>query len=196
MQGRFFVALNPDAEVRGRLVTLQAHLLNALQANSGLALRPSLPTQFHLTLLFLGTLSGQAAAACAQAAEAIARGHGALPALRFARFGSFPAFREPKVFWVGFAPQPALATLQQRLVTTCPVPLDCRDFSHPHVTLARVKPGAAPSVSDHHRWLSHLALPAGLDVVWKVRTLSLMRSTPRAGRSEYETLENFSLGND
>jgi RNA 2',3'-cyclic 3'-phosphodiesterase len=117
------------------------------------------PEQNHLTLRFIGEVSPDQLAAI----------KGALSGISFASFpltlqgvGHFPPGRRlPRVLWVGIRPSGALLELQQRVeqaLTALGIPPEERPFS-PHLTLARLKEGAAPAAAAFEARHRELAYP-------------------------------------
>lgn len=196
MRLRLFLALNPSPEVREQLALAQTHLRMALGEALDLrvALRWTRPAQFHLTLLFLGNvLDGQLPALIRALQEATTPVQAPF-SLRLDRYGCFPAVSRPRVFWLGIQPSSPLSELQHRLAARLApkFALDSRDFAYPHVTLARSRTERSlPHLQD---FLRRLGLPEGLDPTWDAQRLSLMRSVLGAKGSEYESVQEFSLG--
>lgn len=130
---RLFLALNIDHEVRRRCYDATARLR---------AVRPDVrwvdENKLHLTLKFLGeqsdTLLPKLTAAMDQAA---ARSRGM--DLVLGSIGAFPNFRQPRVVWMGVAPDPKLELLHHDVETACDalgLGVDGRPF-RPHVTIGR-----------------------------------------------------------
>ncbi len=95
------------------------------------------PEGIHLTLKFLGQISG------AQVAE-VTKALAAIPPLdkfeiELKGYGFFPDARRPRVFWVGGEAPPALGELAHRVedaMSSLGFPRENRAFA-PHLTLAR-----------------------------------------------------------
>ena len=116
---RLFVSLNPTPEIVSRLRDQQTFLRQRLNENYGaeLSVRWTKPTQFHLTLLFLGNLFWQQLEWIReQIAETVAAAN-TLPTLQLSGFGCFPVFKSPRILWIGVEPQAQLHTLQTDLLT-------------------------------------------------------------------------------
>jgi 2'-5' RNA ligase len=130
---RLFLALNVDPEVRRRCYDATARLRTA---------RPDVrwidESKLHLTLKFLGdqpdTLVPTLAAALDQAAA-----RSRTMDLLLGAIGAFPNFRQPRVVWMGVAPDPKLELLHHDVEVACDalgLGVDGRPF-RPHVTLGR-----------------------------------------------------------
>lgn len=135
---RLFIALDLPSPLRDELAAMREPV-------SGLAWNR--PEQMHLTLRFLGDVD----TALRDALEsALARVNVEPFMLPVAGVGSFPPRRPARVLWVGVGHgHPRLHQLRQQIddnVLHAGVALDVCHF-HPHVTLARVKPGAAPDAA-------------------------------------------------
>ena len=167
---RLFVALWPDAGARAQLAkvaaTVAVHGRAVNQAN------------LHLTLVFLGQVEVERQASAARAMRAAA---GTGFDLTLDRFGYFSASR---VLWLGSTrPPPELPALRARLAEgmgRAGFALERGDFKA-HVTLMRDCAGPASAV---------LAEP----MLWRVRRLALVRSTPARGGSRYALIDSHSLG--
>lgn len=193
---RLFVALNPPPRVREQVTVAQAHLRIALEAALGseVALRWTRPAQFHLTLLFLGSVLESQLPTLIRSLQEITGSAKSGPSLHLDRYGCFPAVSRPRVFWLGLKPCPALVQLQERLAAGIApwLALDARDFSYPHITLARSRTERSlPHLQD---FLKRLTLPEAFDAAWEAQRLSLMRSVLGARGSDYESVQEFPLG--
>src|SRR3569623_2166129 len=124
---RLFFALWPDEVTRAALADRSA----ALPADSGGRI---VPTNLHITLVFLGALTAEQRAAVEAAAERIVM---APFTLTLDRYGYW---RGPQVIWAGSGVTPvALRTLVNRLrlgAAACGVPVDRRAYQI-HSTLYR-----------------------------------------------------------
>jgi RNA 2',3'-cyclic 3'-phosphodiesterase len=129
MNKRLFVAIDPPAETRGQLIDLCCGLPDARWVE---------PEQLHLTLCFIGEVTG---AVFLDIREALAEIQAAPFALRLQGVGFFPPRGQPRVVWAGIAPSEPLAVLQRKIVTrlqALDVELENRKFA-PHLTLARLQ---------------------------------------------------------
>ena len=141
MSARHFIALPLPDEARRVLAGLTTDL-------PGFAWTP--PEQLHVTLRFLGELDADRCAALDSALGAIRVAPFLLP---LAGVGAFPPRGHPTVLWAGLGRgHPLLFQLRQRLddsLLALGLNLDLRTF-HPHVTLARLRPDAAPVAAEHY----------------------------------------------
>ena len=161
MNKRLFVAIDPPAETREQLVGLCCGLPDA---------RWVAPEQLHLTLCFIGEVSG---AVFLDIREALTEIQAAPFALRLQGVGFFPPRGQPRVVWAGIAPSEPLAVLQRKIATrllALDVPLENRKFA-PHLTLARLQQTPPSRVG---RYLQEHALFAAPE--WAVREFVLYSS--------------------
>lgn len=163
---RLFLALWPDARLRGELQAHQA----AWHWPPGAALTP--PGKLHLTLQFLGQVPPETAAALPR-----------LPTVRAARFTA--ALNSTQTWRGGLAVlrpdegEPAglhaLARALGAQISEMGLPVECRPFA-PHITMARKATGArAP-----------LEAPP---ILWTVRDYVLVASV----QGRYEVLARWAL---
>jgi RNA 2',3'-cyclic 3'-phosphodiesterase len=128
MNKRLFIAIDPPADIRDQLTGLCCGLPAA---------RWVAPEQFHLTLCFIGEVSGAVFLDIREALDEIR----AEPfTLRFKGVGFFPPRGQPRVVWAGVEQSDPLLALQRRIttrLTMLDVALEQRKFS-PHLTLARL----------------------------------------------------------
>jgi len=97
------------------------------------------PSDYHITVKFLGDTTRQDALRLSQAADGIAN-HYAPFDIRQAPAGAFPSLTTPGVLWAGVAPNAKLKTLAARLDTAAAnagFPAEGRQY-WPHITLARL----------------------------------------------------------
>ena len=104
------------------------------------SLVPIKPEQLHLTLTFFGEIPE------ARLTDLKAALHG----IRFPRFelhldgnGFFPDNRNPRLFWIGIVPSPALRDLKGNIDAAAILPPEERDFI-PHITLFRFRQDLKP----------------------------------------------------
>ncbi len=146
----------------------------------------------HLTLKFLGEIRDEDAAGISAALEEIARRHRPF-SLRLQGTGAFPAGRRnPRVFWVGATPVPALISLQKDVEGE----IERRGFErerrsyNPHLTLGRMKFPAPldPLVKelDRHRERIFGEMSVGGFVFF--------RSILKPSGAEYTVLKELALG--
>ena len=176
---RIFVALLPSEPARAALAGLQEALARA---------RWTPPDQLHLTLRFVGEVSG----------GQLALVRDALAQVRVKRFplgtegvGRFPPRGQPGVVWAGVGKgHPFLHELRRqvddRLLATG-VPFDLTPFV-PHFTLARTRESHPATVE---QWLKRHRDFVG--PVWLVDAFALVESIPAPGGVEHALIETFSL---
>jgi RNA 2',3'-cyclic 3'-phosphodiesterase len=167
---RLFVALWPDAATRDALAVAVGKL--------GIAGRRVAPTNLHLTMAFLGTVSSTTRSSILKAMRDTRAGRFTV---QLDRVGHFSASRAA---WLGISnPPQAIVEIQRRLVAhlrSAGFTLEDRPF-RAHVTVARdaAKPDAVQ--------------PEGvLPVAWTVGNLSLVRSPPRGG-GQYQVLDSVTF---
>ncbi len=98
----------------------------------------------HLTIKFYGEVPEPAVAEVSTRLTDAVRGTPALP-LHLDGVDAFPGLRRPKVIWAAVGGPPALELMQHRVEREAAVvgyPPDGKPF-RPHITLGRVKSGAA-----------------------------------------------------
>ncbi|MDE2091699.1 MAG: RNA 2',3'-cyclic phosphodiesterase [Gammaproteobacteria bacterium] len=169
---RLFFALWPDDSLRR---TLYKVTRRPVRLSGG---RPVPPTNFHITLAFLGSLDTAGGLLARQAADSVV---GRSFELQLDRLGFWP---EPGMLWLGamqvpLAVQTLAADLAKALRLQGLAP-DSKPFV-PHVTLARkvVKPGELGTLRPLH---------------WPVREFALLSSLTHARGSEYRPLAFWPLG--
>jgi RNA 2',3'-cyclic 3'-phosphodiesterase len=148
---RAFLAVAPNAVVRGQLIETQQRLkasIEPLQSRS-VKVTWTRPDTIHLTLKFFADLDDGLAAPM-QAAIARAIGRAAAIAIPLSRLGAFPRPQAPRVLWLGPTDEweqttggRRLAALFQEIEDACAalgLPRESKAW-HPHLTLARVKEG-------------------------------------------------------
>ena len=175
---RLFVAVDVDADTRARI----GHIIDALradseQARSGARIAWIVPDRLHLTLQFIGEVSGDVT----DAVLARLRPAFDLPSfdMRFGRLGTFPPSGRPRVVWLsvdrGAEGLGVLHAEVARRLADVRFRRDARAFS-PHLTLARVKEGGTPA--DTVRLVRAQLEPAGGCTIDHV-TLYQSRPSPR-----------------
>lgn len=159
---RTFVAVEVPPDCAERLGRLQQRLAGSVPSARWVE-----PSQMHLTLAFLGDvphadLSGLCKA-IGQAASPFSRFD-----LEIAGLGAFPDPSRPRVLWIGLRGESLDRLMElQRSVAAATAeagyPPDDKSF-HPHITLARFKPGRGgpadlTAIVEKHRVLSIGRLP-------------------------------------
>ena len=128
MNKRLFVAIDPPAEIREQLAAISCGLPDA---------RWTPPEQLHLTLCFIGEVSGAAFLDIKEGLDDIKT-----PpfTLQLQGVGFFPPRGQPRVVWAGIAKNEQLAILQRKITTrlfALGFEPENRKFA-PHITLARL----------------------------------------------------------
>ena len=179
---RLFVALNLPDEVRQALHDATAPLREA--APRGVAwVRPE---GLHLTLKFLGEAEEPRVAEVAAALGGVAAAH-ATVRVGVGGVGAFPSLARPRVVWAGVEATPRLELLQHDVEAACATlgfEVEGRAF-RPHVTLGRVRPGAAV---ESLRALAEAASRCTPHAEVMVPTLDLMASTLMPGGARHDAV--------
>lgn len=178
---RQFLALELGDRARGELARWRA----ALQERCS-GWRWVDPGGVHLTLRFLGEVSGSQDDALRGRWRRVAADHGPFE-VRLSAPGTFPARGRPRVLWVSVTdgPRGPLARLSgglERAAREAGLDPDERPF-RPHLTLARARRGERPAVCEPWPEPHAVASPA--------RELVLFLSRLGAGGARYTALERF-----
>jgi len=193
---RVFVALDIDDAIRGRLQLF-------LDGVRGFApdARWVRPESMHVTLKFIGEKSVEAVE---EIKQALARIQGDVMQISFRGYGFFPTSRAPRVFWVGIAAGPELATLPKSVDEAAAglgVPKEEHAFS-PHLTLARRgrsgalgwRKGDVPNQSFQRLQEKLAAMPPPEFGTMTAREFFLYESQLGRGGSRYTKIARFGLG--
>jgi 2'-5' RNA ligase len=139
---RSFIAIELPEEVREGL----ARLRNELERNEHKFVKWVNPDGLHLTLKFLGNIPSKRVTEIINVIEEVTQGVSAFH-LEISGLGAFPSLRQARVFWVGIGGEvDKLSKLQQNIDSALAVlgfVKEERPFV-PHLTLARLRPGASP----------------------------------------------------
>ena len=138
---RSFIAIELTDEVKSGLYKIQT----ALKSPGHTFVKWVTTKDIHLTLKFLGNISMQMVAditkVIEEASQEVSSFH-----LTVGRLGAFPNLRRPRVLWVGVGGEVEKLVMLQRRIDQSLKPLgfapEARPFA-PHLTLARLKEGAA-----------------------------------------------------
>jgi 2'-5' RNA ligase len=163
---------------------LAGRLQEAVRQAQGSARLPALEG-VHVTLAFLGRTPTTRVPDLLRLAGAATAGLGPFP-LATAGTGGFPAPGRARILWLGFAPQPVLDGLAERLraaLRAGAVPFDGKPFS-PHLTLARFRDPVD---------LGRLALPPQDPVTFQVGAFHLLQSVPGPRGTRYVPLGTLPL---
>lgn len=185
---RCFFAIEFDEETRLFLARIQSAL-----RDSGIRGNYTNPTNFHLTLKFIGEVNPANLPGLELVLKKVASKHNPL-VLEFGELGKFSRGRRP-IIWCGLRTNNILLDLQKDLVKE--LAAEFLQFSGyeryiPHITLVReaVLKGA-PSQGDHNKAAEGNPLDDLLKNVQRsdhrvmARGISLMESTRRDGRLVY-----------
>lgn len=180
---RLFVGIDLDDEVRAGL----AAFLTDATRDMPLPGRPSPPTNWHLTLRFLGPVPESRRDVMAQKLDEADLGEGFT--LRFGPLGAFPRVRRATVLWVGIEHGAEELTDLAGVVEAAAVEAgflaEERPF-HPHLTLSRIRPPV-----DVGPWVD--AVPV-FPMRLKVDEVVLFRSRLQGSKpAVYERAEVFPL---
>ena len=151
------------------------------------------PTDYHITLKFLGDILDTEARHLAEAGNTVAARHAPFE-LTLTTPSAFPNIFRPRVLYVGVKSTPALRDLVADLeetLETLGVPREIRPFS-PHITVARVRnstEAAAKSWRTPHEQTF---------VKWQADTFDLMQTLPPERRpngaaARYNLVQRFPL---
>lgn len=136
---RLFVAIIFPKAVKEQLVELYQGIKKAKWVR---------PEQIHLTLGFIGEVTGEQADRLQLALAAV---KSLAFTMQLRGVGTFPNDRHPKVLWVGIAPCPELLALQSKIEEAIRAPGHPKDKHafNPHITLARFQ---TPPGKDLQAW--------------------------------------------
>jgi 2'-5' RNA ligase len=168
---RLFFALWPDSKVRSAL----ARLGGSIQGHGG---RPVHPEDIHLTLVFLGGVTGDRFGCVTEAAGGVIA-----PAfdLSLDRVGYWP---RPRVLWCGChpAPEPLLGLVDglEQPLRTCGFRPEQRPYQV-HLTLARKAHRVAGFELEH-------------PIAWSISEFVLAGSEPGGPPPRYRILRRWPLG--
>ena len=174
---RLFVAISLPGPVR-------ASLLAAMGGIGGA--RWQTDEQLHLTLRFIGEVDRHAARDVDAALAAV---HHPRFEIAVRGVGTFDRRGRPGIVWAGVAPQEPLRALHNKVdqaLTRAGIAPDRRAFA-PHITLARLKPGAG-SVRDMLEQATPLATPP-----FAVESFALFESRLAPDGAVYSLLETYPL---
>lgn len=148
---RLFVSIELPEPLREQLAELDPHLRGVRWLE---------PRQMHLTLSFLGNVSGEGQETLMEKLRAISWKSFFLPLVGL---GTFPSKGWPKIIWIGVGTgHPHLFQLHKRVqeaLLAAGLEPDLRSF-HPHVTLARCRDVSLQTIRPFLK--SHAAFDAGL----------------------------------
>ncbi|MEE9299200.1 MAG: RNA 2',3'-cyclic phosphodiesterase [Acidimicrobiia bacterium] len=162
------------------------HALASLLDGVAIPGRAVAPSNWHITLRFIGDTDDVTGDRLTAALDGADLGESFL--IRWGGLGAFPRPTRATVLWVGLEegaePLLRLAEAVEAAVTAAGVPSEDRPV-HPHLTLARIRPGEDVS--------SLVGSVAALDVRMQVERVSLFQSHLGRGGARYEVVESFAL---
>jgi 2'-5' RNA ligase len=190
---RIFVALDIDEAIRERI----SRFMEGLRGFAPDA-RWVRPESLHVTHKFVGEKSPEAVE---KIKEALSSVHAEATDISFRGYGFFPGPKAARVFWIGIASGPQLASLARAVDETLfalGIPKEEHAFS-PHLTLARGsgrsargQKGHAPNVFQHlQEKLAALTIPNFGTM--RPRDFFLYQSQPQRGGSRYTKTAAFPL---
>ena len=185
---RLFLAINLPPEVRQAIATEVSAPLQAVAPGLSWVREPSL----HLTVKFLGEQPPEMVSSLVESLQTVGRRNKVME-VEIGGVGAFPNFRRPHVVWIGVSPDPKLELLHHDVESACEelgIPLDGKPF-RPHLTLARVKPRAADSMT--LRTLARTADQLSHVEEVLITSVDLMQSELGPGGSQYRLLASTSL---
>lgn len=178
---RLFVAVNFPASVRRALGRVAAQLSEA-----ELPVRWTPEAAFHLTLRWLGDRDDADREIVTVILQEVAADFEPFEA-GFGSVGAFPSPRRPRVIWIAVEAGPRLRLLRdelERRLARDGFGRDERSF-RPHVTLGRARRDARPGA---FREFVAVSTDLGMDVVFPVSSIDLMRSHLGPDGAHYERL--------
>ena len=189
---RVFIAVELPPDLRDALGRAQ-RTLQAVDAGAARSVKWADPASVHLTLKFLGETPAAKLEAIGAAMQQAVAGRHAL-VLSLGAPGCFPTSRQPRVLWIGVTGEvDALSQLQAAVeATVSPLgfPTETRRFS-PHLTLGRVRDGAAPDAAARLGAAIRSLKPIAVSFV--VTGISLMRSDLQPAGAVYTRLMEAAL---
>lgn len=190
---RAFIAIELPEDIHQKLGELE----KTIQTRAGESVRKAVrwvpASNMHLTLKFLGEVSGGNLEALASILGNESERHTSFD-LTVGSLGAFPNLHRPRVIWVGVKAPAELFALQKAIEAETRhlgYPNEDRPFS-PHLTLGRIAQNARPDeVAQVARVIQDLQV-GELGTV-RVERLHLFRSDLRPSGSIYTSLYNFQL---
>lgn len=183
---RLFLGTRVSTQTANALAAC-AEMLQRRSRDAGVDMKWVAPTNYHVTIKFLGWTRDEAVPALVDAlAEALV---GVAPfKLRAARLGAFPALHKASVVWAGVEDAAAIGEVARRVEAACVRlgwPAEARDF-HPHITLARLA---------ETRAISDLVLPLSEQMFSDSRVdgVTLFESETKPSGSVYRELHRIAF---
>ena len=170
---RSFIAIELPADVRAGLASIE----EKLKVRRHSFVKWVDPESIHLTLKFLGSVSGETIPEIVEAMSLVAQPVSPFT-LQIGGTGAFPNWQRPQVVWVGVGGEMGRLTTIQRELEAALSPLgfppESRPFS-PHLTLGRLRERVTPE--DRRRfglWAQSVKFEASLS--FEVNAVRLMKS--------------------
>jgi RNA 2',3'-cyclic 3'-phosphodiesterase len=176
---RTFVAVFPPPEIRRALVGAARELPVVGEV------RWARPENVHLTLKFLGDVSGEDLDGVAEALEQVRVRHEPFEA-ELSGFGAFPSARRARILWagIGAGSEPLRDLARDVEVSLEPLGFEREDRAYvPHLTLGRAR-GRPVSLESVEK-----SPPRG----FRVRNIELVESALGGAGSTYSTLATYLL---
>jgi RNA 2',3'-cyclic 3'-phosphodiesterase len=182
---RAFIAIDPDNEIRQRLLTIQRETLEMHQFSSVKVVHP-LAT--HITLSFFGNITPPELSTIRDALRSVSF-HPFCVTLN--GIGAFPNMRKMRVIHVGLSDSADLKRLHQLIVESLTGVHAAEKRFDPHITIGRVKRAIPSEMKD----LANLMAPLSTLFVGRlnVSSFQLKKSTLTPNGPIYDTLEEFKL---
>ena len=187
---RSFIAIELPAEVRAELASIE----EKLKVRRHPFVKWVDPESIHLTLKFLGSVSGETIPEIVEAMSLVAQPVSPFT-LQIGGTGAFPNWQRPQIVWVGVGGEMGrLTTLQRELeaaLSPLGFPPESRPFS-PHLTLGRLRERVTPE--DRRRfglWAQSVKFEASLS--FEVNAVRLMKSQLTSSGPIYSQLASVEL---
>ena len=187
---RSFIAIELPADVRAGLASIE----EKLKVRRHSFVKWADPESIHLTLKFLGSVSGETIPEIVEAMSLVAQPVSPFT-LQIGGTGAFPNWQRPQVVWVGVGGEMGRLTTIQRELEAALSPLgfppESRPFS-PHLTLGRLRERVTPE--DRRRfglWAQSVNFEASLS--FEVNAVRLMKSQLTPSGPIYSELASVEL---
>jgi len=183
---RLFVGVRVSVATANTLAGC-AETLARRARDAGVDLRWVAPTNYHVTLAFLGWTGADAIGAVCDALERATVGQDRIT-FRTSRLGAFGSLDQANVLWAGIddpGPLTRLAAPLREAMTALGFASDARPY-HPHVTIARLS---------ETRAIRDVVLPMAEQMFGDTRidAVSLFESETKSSGSVYTELEKIAL---
>lgn len=186
MKRHHFVAVELPGEVKTKLAGYCSNIQKEHNFKTWVH-----PEDFHITLAFLGTASGEQINKLSTILTEVVPKHPSF-LLNVDHFGFFGNKQHPRIFWTGVEEQPSLYRLQNEVANACNqagFTLEKRPYA-PHITLARKHIESESLSINHEDWWKQY----GQEVQFKADHI-VIYETHLERVPKYQTIESFSLRN-